>query len=46
VGDVLCDIDCSLNGQGCLATFGFDQVREAITKAAQSGGKVLFTPKT
>ena len=28
------------------ATFGFDQVREAITKAAQSGGKVLFTPKT
>jgi NADPH:quinone reductase-like Zn-dependent oxidoreductase len=28
------------------ATYGFDQVREAITKAAQSGGKVLFTPKT
>jgi NADPH:quinone reductase-like Zn-dependent oxidoreductase len=28
------------------ATFGFDQVREAITKAAQSSGKVLFTPKT
>jgi NADPH:quinone reductase-like Zn-dependent oxidoreductase len=27
------------------ATYGFDQVREAITKAAQSGGKVLFTPK-
>jgi hypothetical protein len=22
------------------------QVREAITKAAQSGGKVLFTPET
>jgi hypothetical protein len=28
------------------ATYGFDQVREAITKATQSGGKVLFTPKT
>jgi mitochondrial enoyl-[acyl-carrier protein] reductase / trans-2-enoyl-CoA reductase len=28
------------------ATYGFDQVREAIAKAAQSGGKVLFTPKT
>jgi NADPH:quinone reductase-like Zn-dependent oxidoreductase len=28
------------------ATYGFDQVREAITKAAESGGKVLFTPKT
>jgi NADPH:quinone reductase-like Zn-dependent oxidoreductase len=26
------------------ATFGFDQVGEAITKATQSGGKVLFTP--
>jgi NADPH:quinone reductase-like Zn-dependent oxidoreductase len=25
------------------ATYGFDQVSEAITKAAQSGGKVLFT---
>jgi NADPH:quinone reductase-like Zn-dependent oxidoreductase len=28
------------------ATYGFDQAREAITQAAQSGGKVLFTPKT
>jgi NADPH:quinone reductase-like Zn-dependent oxidoreductase len=28
------------------ATYRFDQVREAIAKAAQSGGKVLFTPKT
>jgi mitochondrial enoyl-[acyl-carrier protein] reductase / trans-2-enoyl-CoA reductase len=28
------------------ATYGFEQVREAITKAAQSGGKVLFAPKT
>jgi NADPH:quinone reductase-like Zn-dependent oxidoreductase len=28
------------------ATYGFEQVREAITKATQSGGKVLFTPKT
>jgi NADPH:quinone reductase-like Zn-dependent oxidoreductase len=28
------------------ATYGFDQVGEAIVKAAQSGGKVLFTPKT
>jgi NADPH:quinone reductase-like Zn-dependent oxidoreductase len=28
------------------ATYGFDQVREAIAKAAQSGGKVLFTPNT
>ncbi len=28
------------------ATYGFDQVREAITKAAERGGKVLFTPKT
>ena len=27
------------------ATYGFDQVREAIAKATQSGGKVLFTPK-
>jgi NADPH:quinone reductase-like Zn-dependent oxidoreductase len=27
------------------ATYGFDQVSEAITKAAQRGGKV-FTPKT
>jgi NADPH:quinone reductase-like Zn-dependent oxidoreductase len=27
------------------AAYGFDQVREAITKAAQGGGKVLFTPK-
>jgi hypothetical protein len=29
-----------------IADYGFDQVREAITKAAPSGGKVLFTPKT
>jgi NADPH:quinone reductase-like Zn-dependent oxidoreductase len=28
------------------ATYRFDQVSEAITKAAQSGGKVLFTPET
>jgi NADPH:quinone reductase-like Zn-dependent oxidoreductase len=28
------------------ATYDFDQAREAITKAAQSEGKVLFTPKT
>jgi NADPH:quinone reductase-like Zn-dependent oxidoreductase len=28
------------------ATYGFDQVGEAITKAAQSSGKVLFTPNT
>jgi NADPH:quinone reductase-like Zn-dependent oxidoreductase len=28
------------------ATYGFEQMREAITKATQSGGKVLFTPKT
>jgi NADPH:quinone reductase-like Zn-dependent oxidoreductase len=28
------------------ATYGFNQVREAIAKAAQSGGKVLFTTKT
>jgi NADPH:quinone reductase-like Zn-dependent oxidoreductase len=28
------------------ATYHFDQVSEAITKAAQSGGKVLFTPET
>jgi NADPH:quinone reductase-like Zn-dependent oxidoreductase len=27
------------------ATYGFDQVSEAITKAAQGDGKVLFTPK-
>ena len=27
------------------ATYDFDQVGEAIAKAAQSGGKVLFTPK-
>ena len=29
-----------------VATYGFDQVGEAIAKAAQSGGKLLFTPKT
>jgi len=28
------------------ATYGFDQVSEAIAKAAQSGGKVVFTPQT
>jgi hypothetical protein len=28
------------------ATYRFDQVREAITNAAQSVGKVLFTPET
>ena len=28
------------------ATYRFDQVGEAIDKAAQSGGKVLFTPET
>jgi NADPH:quinone reductase-like Zn-dependent oxidoreductase len=28
------------------ATYRLDQVKEAITKAAQSGGKVLFTPRT
>src|ERR1700737_1092486 len=28
------------------ATYRFDQVSEAITKATQSGGKVLFTPET
>jgi hypothetical protein len=27
------------------ATYRFDQVREAIAKAGQSGGKVLFTPE-
>jgi hypothetical protein len=26
--------------------YNFDQVGEAITKATQSGGKVLFKPKT
>src|SRR5262249_17452951 len=26
------------------ATYGFDRVRQAITRATQSGGKVLFTP--
>ena len=26
------------------ATYGFDQVGEAITRATESGGKVLFTP--
>jgi hypothetical protein len=28
------------------ATYRFDQARQAITKATQSGGKVLFTPET
>jgi NADPH:quinone reductase-like Zn-dependent oxidoreductase len=28
------------------ATYGFDQVKEAIARAAESGGRVLFTPKT
>ena len=27
------------------ATYRFDQVEEAVTRAAQSGGKVLFTPR-
>jgi hypothetical protein len=27
-------------------TYGFDQVTEAITRAAQKGGKVLFAPQT
>jgi len=27
-------------------TYGFDQVNEAIAKASQSGGKVLFTPRS
>jgi NADPH:quinone reductase-like Zn-dependent oxidoreductase len=27
-----------------VATYGFDQVKAAITKATQSGGKVLFAP--
>jgi NADPH:quinone reductase-like Zn-dependent oxidoreductase len=27
------------------ATYGFDRVKEAIAKVAQSSGKVLFTPK-
>jgi hypothetical protein len=27
-------------------TYSFDRVREAIAKATQSGGKVLFTPRT
>ena len=27
-------------------TYRFDQVSEAITRAAQSAGKVLFTPNT
>jgi NADPH:quinone reductase-like Zn-dependent oxidoreductase len=27
-------------------TYRFDQARQAITKATQSGGKVLFTPQT
>jgi hypothetical protein len=26
------------------ATYGFDQVGEAIVNATQNGGKVLFTP--
>jgi NADPH:quinone reductase-like Zn-dependent oxidoreductase len=29
-----------------IATYGLDQVAEAITKAAHGGGKVLFAPKT
>jgi hypothetical protein len=28
-----------------VAMYGFDQVKEAITKATEGGGKVLFTPK-
>jgi alpha/beta hydrolase fold len=28
-----------------VATYRFDQVKEAVTRAAQSGGKVLFTPQ-
>jgi NADPH:quinone reductase-like Zn-dependent oxidoreductase len=28
------------------ATYGFDKAKEAITKATQSSGKVLFAPKT
>jgi NADPH:quinone reductase-like Zn-dependent oxidoreductase len=29
-----------------VATYGFEQVAEAIAKAGESGGKVLFTPRT
>src|SRR4029077_21043216 len=29
-----------------VATYRFEQVAEAIAKARESGGKVLFTPKT
>jgi NADPH:quinone reductase-like Zn-dependent oxidoreductase len=28
------------------ATYGFEQMREAIAKATQTSGKVLFTSKT
>jgi NADPH:quinone reductase-like Zn-dependent oxidoreductase len=29
-----------------VATYGFEQVAEAIAKAGESRGKVLFTPRT
>jgi NADPH:quinone reductase-like Zn-dependent oxidoreductase len=29
-----------------VATYGFEQVAEAITRAGESRGKVLFTPRT
>jgi NADPH:quinone reductase-like Zn-dependent oxidoreductase len=29
-----------------VATYRFEQIAEAIAKAGESGGKVLFTPKT
>jgi predicted enzyme related to lactoylglutathione lyase len=31
-------------GQPVVATYGFEQVAEAVAKAGESGGKVLFTP--
>jgi hypothetical protein len=31
-------------GQPVVATYVFEQVAEAVAKAGESGGKVLFTP--
>jgi hypothetical protein len=31
-------------GQPVVATYGFEQVAEAVAEAGESGGKVLFTP--
>jgi NADPH:quinone reductase-like Zn-dependent oxidoreductase len=39
-------VACGTISTPVVATYGFEQVAEAIAKAEASGGKVLFTPRT